>query len=66
MLCLFLVELSLGVLSRNMPQMNMFALAIPIKVLVGIVTLSLAAAGMGGVIGRLNGSIFNAWETAFR
>lgn len=66
MLCLFLVELSLGVLSRNMPQMNMFALAIPIKVLVGIATLSLAATGMAAVIGRINGSIFRAWEAAFR
>jgi flagellar biosynthesis protein FliR len=66
MLCLFLVELSLGVLSRNMPQMNMFALAIPIKVLVGITTLSFATADMAGVISRINGSIFKAWEAAFR
>lgn len=66
MLCLFLVELSLGVLSRNMPQMNMFALAIPIKVLAGIATLSFATVGMANVILRINGSIFKAWEAAFR
>jgi flagellar biosynthesis protein FliR len=66
MLCLFLVELSLGVLSRNMPQMNMFALAIPLKVMVGIATLSFATVGMGAVIFRINGSIFKAWEAAFR
>jgi flagellar biosynthetic protein FliR len=65
-LCLFLVELSLGILSRNMPQMNMFALAIPVKVLVGITALGFTAVGMADVIARINGSIFKAWEAAFR
>lgn len=66
LLCLFLAELSLGILSRNMPQMNMFALAIPVKVLVGITALSFAAVGMAGVIARINNSTFKAWEAAFR
>jgi flagellar biosynthesis protein FliR len=65
-LCLFLVELSLGILSRNMPQMNMFALAIPVKVLVGITALGFTAVGMADVIARVNGLIFKAWEAAFR
>lgn len=65
-LCLFLVELVLGVLSRNMPQMNMFALAIPIKVVIGIAALSLSVVAIGPIASRVNSAIFKGWEAAFR
>jgi len=64
--CLLLVELSLGVLSRNLPQMNMFALAIPIKVVVGVGTLTLFLPTLSNVTLRVNDSIFKAWEAMFR
>jgi flagellar biosynthetic protein FliR len=65
-LCLLLVELSLGVLSRNMPQMNMFALAVPIKVVVGVGTLALFVSALSSIGPRVNDSIFRAWEAMFR
>jgi flagellar biosynthesis protein FliR len=37
---LFLVELSLGLLSRMMPQMNIFVEGLPVKILVGLSVLS--------------------------
>lgn len=65
-LCLFLVEVALGVLARNMPQMNMFALAIPIKVVVGIAALALSIQVTASVASRVNGWIFRSWEAALR
>jgi len=64
--CLFLVEVGLGVLARNLPQMNMFILAIPVKVVVGIAALSVSFVALSGVIGRVNGSVFKTWEAVFR
>ena len=39
---LFLVELSLGLLSRMMPQMNIFVEGLPVKIFVGFSILSLS------------------------
>jgi len=65
-LCLLLVEVSLGVLARNMPQMNMFALAIPVKVIVGLGALSISIVGIASILSRVNSTIFKAWEAMFR
>jgi len=64
--CLFLVEIGLGVLARNLPQMNMFILAVPVKVVVGVAALSVSFVALSGVIERVNGSIFKTWEAVFR
>jgi flagellar biosynthesis protein FliR len=63
--CLFLVEVGLGVLARNLPQMNMFVLAIPIKVGVGLLALALSFVALSTVMGRVNASIFKTWEAVF-
>jgi len=64
--CLVLVELGLGVVSRNLPQMNMFALGIPVKVVVGLAGLALWIGGSASVIARSHASIFKGWEALFR
>lgn len=64
--CLFLVEVGLGVLARNLPQMNTFILAIPVKVVVGVAALSVSFMALTGVVERVNGSIFKTWEAVFR
>lgn len=64
--CLFLVEIALGVLARNLPQMNMFVLAIPIKVVVGIIALSVSVVALNSVVERVNGTVFKTWEAVFR
>ncbi|WZB76152.1 flagellar biosynthetic protein FliR [Achromobacter insuavis] len=38
-----LVELGLGILARGLPQMNVFVIALPIKILVGLATLAAVA-----------------------
>ena len=63
--CVLLVELALGVVARNLPQMNMFVMGIPIKVAVGLLTLSIWFVGMGGVLRRIHASIFQTWDWIF-
>jgi flagellar biosynthesis protein FliR len=60
--CLFMVEMALGVVARNLPQMNMFAIGIPVKIIVGLVTLSLWFSGIGGVMTRVYRGIYTSWD----
>ncbi len=64
--CLALIDLGLGVLARNLPQMNMFVVGIPIKVVAGLAALSLWIAASAGVVSRINAQIFAGWEAMFR
>lgn len=61
--CLFMVEMALGVVARNLPQMNMFAIGIPVKIIVGLVTLSLWFSGIGGVMTRVYRGIYTTWDS---
>jgi flagellar biosynthetic protein FliR len=65
MVCLLLVELSLGVVARNLPQMNMFVLAVPLKVVVGLAALSLWLSGIGNAMDRVYASIYSTWDGVF-
>lgn len=63
--CVLLVEFALGVVGRNLPQMNMFTMGIPVKILVGLVALSLWFMGIGGVMTRTYASIASTWDGIF-
>ncbi len=63
--CILLLELALGVVSRNLPQMNMFAIGIPVKIVVGLAALSLWFAGMGAGMNRVYATIYQAWDQVF-
>jgi flagellar biosynthetic protein FliR len=63
--CLLLLDLALGVVARNLPQMNMFVIGIPLKIVVGLALLSVWFSGMGDAMSRIYGVIFRSWETAF-
>lgn len=64
-LSLLLLEFALGVVSRNLPQVNMLALGLPVKIVAGMLALSLWAGGMGGVMLRLYGDIYRSWASLF-
>lgn len=64
-LVLLLVEFALGVVSRNLPQMNMLVLGIPVKILAGMLALSFWASGFGAPAGRLYAEIYKAWTGWF-
>lgn len=62
---LLLVEFVLGVIARNLPQMNMFVLGLPVKVLVGLVALSAWATEFAAPARRLYDGIYQAWSAWF-
>ena len=61
-LCLMAVELGLGVVSRNLPQMNTLVVGMPIKVIVGLLALALWAAGAAQQMNRAYLAAFEMWE----
>lgn len=63
---LALVDLGLGVLARNLPQMNMFVLGIPVKVVAGVAALSLWVAGAGPVVAKIHATMLAGWSAFFR
>ncbi len=63
--CILLTELALGVVARNLPQVNMFVLGLPIKVMVGLAALAIWAAGMGPTMQRVYASIYTTWSATF-
>lgn len=64
--CLMLVELGLGVLSRNLPQMNALVVGVPIKIAVGLAVLVAWIGSSGSVMNRIYQSAFQAWEALWR
>ena len=63
---LLLVECVLGVIARNLPQMNVFVLGIPIKVLSGIAALAAWMVAATSPMTRVFDSIYRGWEASLR
>lgn len=63
--CLFMVEFALGVVARNLPQMNLFALGIALKVVVCLAALSLWFSGVGAAMERVYQEITKTWDVMF-
>jgi len=63
--CILLVELGLGVVARNLPQMNMFAMGIPVKIVVGLTALTFWFGGAGDAMSKIYMSIFQTWQGVF-
>lgn len=63
---LLLVELVLGVASRVLPQMNVLFVGMPVKIMVGLVTLAIAAPGMAPALRRTYGAVFSFWQEVLR
>lgn len=62
--CLVLVEFALGVVARNLPQMNVFVLGIPVKLLTGLMALSAWMAAASSPFTRVFDVLFRGWEAA--
>ncbi len=54
-LALLLTDICVGVLSRNMPQMNVLVLSIPVKVVIGYLVLSSVVVGWGPLVDQAFG-----------
>ena len=60
--CLFLVELAMAVLSRNLQQMNIFILGAPVKIAVGLVLLASMSSHLGVVAEKIFNGVFLFWD----
>lgn len=63
--CMLMVDLALGVLARNLPQMNVFVVGLPLKIVAGVAALSVWFVSTGDVFNRVYGSIYRAWDELF-
>lgn len=66
MFTLLLIEAGLAVLSRMLPQMNVYFVGLPLKLLVGLLTLSFSAGTLAPVMRRTFASIFQFWDEVLR
>lgn len=60
--CLLLAELGLGVLARNLPQVNIFAIGLPIKVIVGLAALAAWLVAAAPMTERLHHAVLVGWK----
>jgi flagellar biosynthetic protein FliR len=63
---LMLVELVLMVAARVLPQMSVFFVAMPAKILIGLAALAMTASFIGPVMGASYVEIFRFWDGVLR
>jgi flagellar biosynthetic protein FliR len=61
-LCLLLAETGLAVVSRVLPQMNVFVVGVPVKIVVGLAVFALTVGTLQPVMARVFNAIFIYWE----
>jgi flagellar biosynthetic protein FliR len=61
-LCLFIIDMGVAFMSRTMPQMNVFVMSLGLKVIVGLLVLTISLPFAGGLIHTIFESIFNNWN----
>jgi len=59
---LLLLDVGLAIAARTMPQMNIFIVAMPLKVVVGVFTLALSMQYLAPALQRVFGSIGHYWQ----
>lgn len=60
--CLFLIDVGMAVISRTMPQVNVFFLGISIKIFVGLMVLAISVQYMAPMMHQIFAAIFGYWE----
>ncbi|KHK58675.1 type III secretion protein [Ralstonia sp. A12] len=63
--CVLMAEMALGVIAKNLPQMNMLTMGIPVKIAVGVIAGSVWFAGIGSVMSRAYEEIYRCWDAIF-
>ena len=62
LLAVLLLDLGFAVASRTMPQMNVFIIAIPFKIVLGLVVLAASLRYMSGAMQKVFESVFRYWN----
>lgn len=66
MLCLLLLEAGLAVISRVLPQMNVFIVLVPVKVFAALAIFAMTIGALQPAMARVFASIFTFWEQVLR
>jgi flagellar biosynthetic protein FliR len=65
MFCILMAELVLGVLARNLPQVNMLTMGMPIKIVVGLAALCVWFSSIGSAMDRVYRGLYETLDSAF-
>lgn len=60
---ILLVDIVLAIIARSMPQMNIFIVSLPLKILVGLIVLAISLRYMGPLMIRIFENIFDYWHS---
>ena len=60
--CVYLIEIGLAVISRNLPQMNLFMISMPVKIFCGLLLVALLVPRLTPICNKIFASIFHFWE----
>jgi flagellar biosynthesis protein FliR len=63
---LLLLDAGLAMAAKTMPQMNVFMISIPIKIVVGLLVLAACAPFLSGILRSIYESIFTYWQALAR
>lgn len=64
-LLILLVDFALGIVGRQLPQLNMLTTGIPVKIVAGLLALSIWYGHMGGIVMRVYDAMFRTWSETF-
>jgi flagellar biosynthetic protein FliR len=62
MTVILLVDIAMAMMARTMPQMNVFIIAIPFKIVLGMIVLAASLRYVGGAATQAFESIFRYWS----
>jgi flagellar biosynthesis protein FliR len=62
MIVTLLLDVSMAMMARTMPQMNVFIIGLPLKIFVGLVVLALSLSFLMPLFERVFSGIFAGWE----
>jgi flagellar biosynthetic protein FliR len=62
LIVLFLVDVAMAVMARTMPQLNVFIVSMPLKIMVGLLVLIVSIRFMGPLMARIFEQLFFYWQ----
>jgi flagellar biosynthesis protein FliR len=58
-----MVDIAMAVMARTMPQMNVFIVSLPLKIVVGLITLTISLHYLNPIMTRIFEALFDYWHT---
>jgi flagellar biosynthetic protein FliR len=62
LIALLLLDIGLGIASRTMPQLNIFTVGIPVKIVAGVLLFMATLSALAPVMSRVFDTVFTFWQ----